>query len=110
MEKIFHRRNLPHLYFKDGQYFVTYRLANTIPRGKLKLLHQSTNEVDFCEFSRLFKQYDNLLHSKDFGNPFLKNPQIANICMETLVYPDDKDYLLICFCILKYCSRSLAKY
>ena len=34
LEKSFHRRNLPHLYYNEGIYFITYRLANSLPSNK----------------------------------------------------------------------------
>ena len=61
MNEHFHRRNLPHLFFTDGIYFITARLKNSIPIEKLDQLKiESTKNPDEKE-NRLFKKYDNLL-------------------------------------------------
>ena len=41
----FHRRNLPHLYFNEGRYFITFRLADSLPLDFLKQLHVAQYRV-----------------------------------------------------------------
>jgi REP element-mobilizing transposase RayT len=100
LKRHFHRRNLPHLYFDEGKYFVTYRLANSIPVEKLKEIKSDTCNPDFNKFKRLFQKYDSLLDTGDFGINYLKDKRIADICKGTIHYPDGKDYKLICYCIM----------
>ena len=40
----FHRRNLPHLYYNEGIYFVTFRLYGSIHLDELKQLQNQIQE------------------------------------------------------------------
>lgn len=102
-KKHFHRRNLPHLYFSEGIYFITFRLADSIPSSKIleiKTAFEKEELKDEESFKRLLKKYDDLLDSGLYGNKYLANPKITDICKYTLHYPDGKDYKLICYCIM----------
>jgi REP element-mobilizing transposase RayT len=99
----FHRRNLPHLYSAEGIYFITFRLADSLPQSKvaeIKLAIENKELKDVKSFERLLKKYDNLLDSGHYGNKYLLNSKMAEICKQTLHYPDKKDYNLICYCIM----------
>lgn len=96
----FHRRNLPHLYFDAGRYFVTYRLANSIPVEKLRELYEPVEKMDFEEYKNLFLQYEALLESGEHGENYLEEPRIADISRDCLKYPDSEEYELICYCIM----------
>jgi len=100
MDKHFHRRNLPHLYFNDGIYFITSRLINSIPMEKLEQLKNETKNISDEKQKRLFKKYDVLMDSGEYGEKYLKNPKCAEIVKDTLHYPDGKEYKLICYCIM----------
>ncbi len=66
--KTFHRRNLPHLYYNEGQYFITFRLANSISQvalQELKLEHSPTRRMTSIQQRRLFLKYDSLLDSNE---------------------------------------------
>lgn len=96
----FHRRNLPHLYFTDGLYFITYRLANSMPYEKLAEVNSNPADWDFNKYKRVFIKYDNLLDSGNYGINYLKQKELADVCRETLHYPDGNNYKLICYCIM----------
>jgi REP element-mobilizing transposase RayT len=102
-EKHFHRRNLPHLYFNEGTYFITYRLADSLPNEKIieitKAIESDLNN-SAEDFERLLKKYDDLLDSGLYGSKHLLDPRVAEICKYTLQFPDQKDYKLICYCIM----------
>lgn len=102
LTRSFHIRNLPHLYYNEGQYFITYRLANSIPRGTLSELHNKvlSLETDDNKERLLFKWYDTLLDKSDCCKSYLRVPEIAEIVKSTIIYPDGKDYKLICYCIM----------
>lgn len=100
MDKHFHRRNLPHLYFNDGIYFITSRLINSIPMEKLEQLKNETKNISDEKQKRLFEKYDALMNSGEYGEKYLKNPKCAEIVKDTLHYPDGKEYKLICYCIM----------
>jgi putative transposase len=100
MEGTFHKRNLPHLYFNDGRYFVTYNLANSIPSVKF---FEFKNQIKGCgsvKFRRLLIKYDSLLNSEDSGIKYLCQKEIADVCKSTLHFPEGKEYNLICYCIM----------
>jgi putative transposase len=102
-QKHFHRRNLPHFYFSEGIYFITFRLADSLPSGKvaeIKAAIESLGTNDDEKFKRLLKKYDDLLDSGLYGNNHLANPEVAEICKHTLHFPDGKEYKLICYCIM----------
>jgi putative transposase len=103
IEKHFHRRNLPHLYFSEGIYFITFRLADSLPSEKVaevKALIESELTNDSEKFKRLLKKYDDLLDSGLYGSKHLIDPRVAEICKYTLHFADGKDYKLICYCIM----------
>lgn len=101
--KTFHRRNLPHLYYNDGQYFITYRLANSIPQIVLPLLKQefsSMKNLTSVQQKRLFAKYESLLDANELGIDYLAIKAVADIVKNTLHYQDSKEYKLICYCIM----------
>jgi REP element-mobilizing transposase RayT len=102
-QRYFHRRNLPHLYYNEGDYFVTFRLKDSLP---LKLIEELRNslEKDPAELSvkekRLFKKYDDLLDSGNYGENYLLNKQIASIIKEVIEKYENELYKVICYCIM----------
>jgi len=105
-ERHYHRRNLPHLYYNDGIYFITYRLNNSIPNHLLKELHEefvearkNPTKLDLSK-QKIFKKYDHLLDENILNCSHLIIPEIAEINKKTLHYPDNKDYALICYCVM----------
>jgi hypothetical protein len=42
-QRYFHRRNLPHLHYNEGNYFVTFRLKDSLP---LKLIEELRNSLE----------------------------------------------------------------
>jgi len=100
----FHRRNLPHLYYNDGTYFITYRLAETIPLPVLKQLQKELSELTNEELNikqkRIFKKYDDYLDKSSHDPDYLNKNEIADVIKNTLHYPDGKEYFLICYCIM----------
>jgi REP element-mobilizing transposase RayT len=102
MTRSFHRRNLPHLYYNEGQYFITYRLANSI----LGSLSEEIGAKFGCPKNRhtedelLVKCYSSLPDESGQVNNLLQLPEIAEIVRGTIIYPEGKDYKLICYCIM----------
>jgi len=102
-QKHFHRRNLPHLYFDEGVYFITYRLADSLPSSKvaeIKAAIESLETNDDEKFKRLLKKYDDFLDSGLYGKNHLTNPEVAEICKYTLHHPDGNEFKLICYSIM----------
>ncbi len=98
--KHFHRRNLPHLYYNEGMYFVTYRLKNSIHSDVLKRLHLPLQNLNTTKFNEIFKEYDSILDKSSNAVHYLNQPEIMEICKSSLHYYDGKEYKLICYCIM----------
>lgn len=102
-QRYFHRRNLPHLHYNEGDYFVTFRLKDSLP---LKLIEELRNslEKDQAELSvkekKLFKKYDDLLDSGKYGENYLLNKKVASIVKEATGKYENKLYQVICYCIM----------
>lgn len=99
MSQTFHRRNLPHLYDNEGIYFITFCLADSFQVGLINNIYcNEYNNID--EFKMHFQKYDSLLDSFNSGDNYLAKKGMADICRMTLIYPDDKEYRLICYTIM----------
>ena len=98
----FHRRNLPHLYYNEGMYFVTYRLCGSIHLKDLKQLQlsQLNKNAHPNQQKKIFKKYDSLLDKPSNNIQYLKQTEIMEICKLSLHYYDEKEYKLICYCIM----------
>lgn len=105
-ERHFHRRNLPHLYYNDGIYFITYRLNNSIPAHLLEPIlaeyhsQDRNRQLDRDKYYKLFIKYDKLLDLDCLNIPYLRRPEIADIVKRSLHFYDKKDYNLFCYCIM----------
>lgn len=100
MIRSFHRRNLPHLYYDFGIYFIAYRLKNSIPVEMLRKILSPNRNWNFEKFCHAFMKYDSWLDSNRTGENYLVRRNIAEECKLTLHYPDGKEYLLICYSIM----------
>ena len=113
-KKEIYRRNLPHYHLKNQTYFVTWMLADALPR---KILHNleleyntlkssapktNSNKKDTLkEHSRNYvKHFDEKLHSIKTGKYFLRIPKIAQIVADSIHFWDTKRYDLISYCIM----------
>ena len=103
LKRHFHKRNLPHLYYNEGIYFITYRLYDSIHPDELKNLQKLINKykkLNPDEKEKVFKKYDSLLDKPANKIQYLKQPQIREICKKAIHYYDNKEYKLICYCIM----------
>jgi len=109
----FYRRNLPHWQEPGAEYFVTFRLAGSLPKEVLRQLKESRDvfkkkfhqKADYQLRSRrfedkFFKKYESLLDGQSTGPHWLKNNKIAAIVMESLHFRDHKEYDLYAYCIM----------
>lgn len=97
------RRNLPHLYFNDGMYFVTARLAGTLPISLINNLSEISNKnknIPFDDFRKHFVEYDNFLDNRQVSDYKLTDFVLSSVLSDCFFYPDRKDYNLICFTIM----------
>ncbi|MCL4548831.1 MAG: transposase [Bacteroidetes bacterium] len=101
--KHFHRRNLPHLYYNEGKYFITFRLVDSLPLEFLERIHKEfNNSIDELSIKekKIFKKYDELLNKAYKGDKYLSIPEVAEIVRRTIQYEDDRDVKVICYCIM----------
>jgi putative transposase len=103
----FHRRNLPHLYFESGTYFITYRLFGSMPKTILNELKEKLYcdlselcELEIYKLQSILNKYETLLNNGEYLPKYLANPSIAEICKNTIHYYDGNQYKLICYCIM----------
>lgn len=113
---VYYKRNLPHFLPEGYAYFVTIRLANTIPRKVYEEIKEKYNselnriagydkrEKRYDEYGKvqnlIFQKYEAILDKADFGRDWLKNKEIARIITSALFYKNKKDYDLIAFTIM----------
>lgn len=124
----FYRRNLPHYCPPGATFFVTFRLAGSLPLHVIKQLQQErddevkriqkdarkniprhmqntyANEEQKASIYRAQKRYfgkfDDLLDSKTHGPTWLERPDIAKIVKEAIHHRDGKEYGLVCYTIM----------
>jgi len=101
LERHFHRRRLPHLYYNEGIYFVTYRLKGTLSPGELEKLQTIKREAKReNRYVKIFNKYDSLIEDPNNNIKYLRDSKIAEICKHSLHFSNGKDYKLICYCIM----------
>jgi REP element-mobilizing transposase RayT len=100
-----HRRNLPHWMQEGKMYFVTFRLADSIPAERLKQLEtereawkldnlQMTTTTQWVEYYRLFCDRMEGWLDDNIGECQLARDDCASIVAESLGYFDGKQYRL----------------
>ena len=112
-----YKRNLPHILPDDGVFFVTFRIYNSLPLNILvrlksdyekevksvkaavlnsKLLKSRLNEI----YDDYFYEFDGFLdhYINDFD--LSGNEKLSKIITDSIHYLDNKDYKLICYCIM----------
>lgn len=116
MKNIYYRRNLPHIHPADGIFFLTARLAGSLPGSVIekylddrelfmKQLSQkySGKELKTRKYiaeKQYFRYFDTLLHHSNTGPKWLKDSKIAHIIVDTLHKFDGERYKLVCYCIM----------
>jgi putative transposase len=107
--KPIYRRNLPHLQPFGATFFVTFRLAGSIPKPVLErwvadkrreLAKGSKEESRLTTSRRRFRELENWLHKANTGPLWLKDDHIAQIICESLRYRDGKVYRLDAYCVM----------
>jgi REP element-mobilizing transposase RayT len=107
----FYRRKLPHWQPEGAQYFITFRLSDSLPSQvmeelrKLREEFRKRNEPDDSykrkTFQReIFKKYEKALDTRNTGPTWLEIPSIANLVQEAIHYRDKKEYDLYAYCIM----------
>jgi REP element-mobilizing transposase RayT len=114
--KIFYMRRLPHYQPPGETYFITFRLAGSLPNhGILQMKewrrrvrenvgaasNESERRIFLAELhSKYFDGFDNVLDRALDGPTWLRHPEIAAVVAEAIHYRDTKTYDLDAFCIM----------
>ena len=114
--KNFYRRNLPHIQPEGAIFFVTSRLANSLPMDVVEKLRRERDVIDaelakitdkyeraekaYLASRRLFGKWDKALDSSSTGIMYLSNVQVAKLVADSLHFRDGKVYELIAYCIM----------
>lgn len=110
-------RNLPHIQPIETVFFITTRLAGSLPIVVLELLQEEQeleqkqleklvkdeamlNKGQTDQGKRYFARFDSLLDTPKNGPYWLSNPKIADIVSEALHYRAQEQYDLVCYTIM----------
>jgi REP element-mobilizing transposase RayT len=121
--KYSYRRNLPHVQPAGATFFVTFRLAGSLPQAVVEqhnrerswLTHlEESNPEHFArvkaDFERSwFAKFESILDGEDFGPLWLKDERIAGQVADSLRYRDGKVYRLDAFTIMANHSHVVFK-
>ena len=117
-ENIFYKRNLPHIHPRDGIFFITFRLANSLPTNILKKLkeendskiklfekkfNKNNKEFDREKYNlekRYFAKFDKWLDRSSEGPKWLKDVLIATTIANKIHELNSTRYRLIAYCIM----------
>src|SRR5688572_11832827 len=88
----FFRRNLPHYHPNDRPYFLTFRLAGSLPKDDVRL----------AELLRQgkFREYDRMLDHMQSGPHHLRDSRIAALVQESIHHRDEKQYQLHAYTLM----------
>jgi putative DNA methylase len=92
------RGYLPHFDQEGFTQFITFRLADSVPRHVLEKwkTELENDEITNADFRRRIEYY----LDQNYGAGHLRNPEIANILQETLLKWDGERYRLISWVIM----------
>jgi len=113
---IFYYRNLPHYDPPGATLFITFRLADSIPKIVINQLKQEyrlikeeldnmldrhkQNERIYLEQRKYFGRWDKAIDKMDHGPMWLSDPLVANLIQESIEHRHNKVYYLYAYCIL----------
>ncbi len=112
--KSFYRRNLPHIQPVDADFFVTFRVAGSLPEKVLARMAEerrwrreifdrlaAKTPISMTEVARRhFKVLDKYLDNATTGPTWLADSRIANLVSAAMHYRDGKAYRLDAFSIM----------
>ena len=109
-------RHLPHMHPPGATFFVTCRLAGSLPRAILHELRieaeRVARELDdiptepdrarqaHMSHRRLFAQWDTKLDEAGAGPVWLEKAKVAQVIADSLHHRDDRVYELLAYCIM----------
>lgn len=113
--ELIYRRNLPHIQPPGATFFITFRLAGSIPAHVLAALHEEAERIQaelermadspeyaerlYLEQRRFFGKWDAALDA-GAGPDWLRNPQVAEVVVGSMRYFDGQRYDLLAYCVM----------
>ncbi len=113
--KVFYRRNLPHVQPPGATFFITFRLAGSIPAHILATLYDQAEHTRkelecapdsperaerlYLEERRFFGRWDAAL-AASAGPDWLRDPQVAAAVVGSMRYFDGQRYDLLACCVM----------
>lgn len=109
--KPFYRRNLPHVHPRKARYFITFRLANSLPLTVVETLRQEfqnilpqhnvgNNQAELSRFHEYFNVFDQLLDESHRGARWMSDSQVAGYVAEALRFHDGRTCSMLCWTIM----------
>jgi len=97
-----YRRRLPHIQPENAVYFITIRLAGTLPKSLIETLNNQLESEKFTAKAKqkYFDEIEEFLDYEKEGPTYFKQKEIAQIVIDSLHFYDNKEFKLICFCIM----------
>jgi REP element-mobilizing transposase RayT len=111
-ETPFHRRHLPHFYPPDAIYFVTSRLADSLPPSVIKRARKEREILESKEskgkrepsglppYVDELDWWEKVIERGSKNARWLADPRIASLVAESIHYRDGKDYDLVAYTIM----------
>lgn len=103
----FYQRRLPHIQIAGATYFITFRLANSLPLDVLESLKAESQknkslpaEQAILAYRQWFARYDDFLDRVVCGESFLRDEQIADMVSESIKFRNGKTYDLAAFSVM----------
>ncbi|WP_461130618.1 transposase [Spirosoma aerophilum] len=103
-------RNLPHFHPLESVFFITIRLAGSLPVATVEMLKEeqelalkrlSQQPDEFVnQKKRYFARFDEFLDDPQNGPYWLAEAEIANVIIEALQFRNKLDYILIAYCLM----------
>jgi putative transposase len=114
--KTYYRRSLPHYQPPGYTFFITFRLAGSLPKivvEQLKCDYEKglkffaglkNDKVKYERYresqEKYFEQFDSFLDKSKSGKFWLRDERIASMVKDSIHYRDGKEYSLIAYCIM----------
>ena len=105
----FYRRYLPHWHPPGAQFFITFRLAGSLPRKVLQHIEEElaayrrqgeSQHPQTEEARRRFRLYERWLEQYRHGPTWLERPVIAGVVRAEIHRLDGERYTLLAYCIM----------
>lgn len=99
-EPYWHKRRLPHFEGGSIPQGVTFRLADSLPRHKLAMLNEQLAHHDEAKAASERTRQINRMLDEGLGAAWLKNPAVAEIIQNALLFFNNQRYTLHAWVIM----------